>query len=36
MSKGHGRGDFELYGKYSGFYRRTIIVPYEPKNPGRP
>ena len=30
------RGDFELYGRYSGFYRRAIIVPYEPKNPGRP
>lgn len=30
------RGDFELYGRFSGYYRSSIIVPYEPKNPGRP
>jgi hypothetical protein len=30
------KGDFEIYGRFSGFYRESIIVPYEEKNPGRP
>lgn len=31
-----GKGDFEIYGRYSGFYRKSTIIRYEPKNPGRP
>lgn len=31
-----GKGDFELFGRFSGFFRNTTIVPYQAKNPGRP
>jgi len=31
-----GKGEFELFGRFSGFYRSSTIVPYLAKNPGRP